>query len=130
MSYNLNILIDRSERALLRTLGVIERRGFSVESISLPHTATAEQRLAVRVAPRDASRSVAILARQIERLENVRAVEVHALSPIAFAMESRHADRPAFRANGDIGTDYSASSMPVPPARTEANGAVFEDAVQ
>lgn len=82
MPYKMNILTDKSERALMRTLGVIERRGFIVESLNLPFTAGAEQRLTIRVAARDGHRSIEVLARQIERLENVRAIEIYALSQV------------------------------------------------
>ena len=74
MSYNLNITIDQTQGGLLRTIGLIERRGFSVLSVNLPGSAGGTQELSVRVKPIDANRSIEVLARQIERLETVRSV--------------------------------------------------------
>ncbi|MCH8861737.1 MAG: hypothetical protein IID51_04415 [Proteobacteria bacterium] len=76
MSYNLNITIDQTQGGLLRTIGLIERRGFSILSVNLPGGAGSTQELSVRVKAIDANRSIEVLARQIERLETVRRVEM------------------------------------------------------
>lgn len=83
MSYDLNITIDQTQGGLLRTIGLIERRGFSVLSINLPPSASAEQTLTVRVKARDEHRSIEVLTRQIERLETVRAVQAHSARGVA-----------------------------------------------
>lgn len=75
MSHNLSITIDQTQGGLLRTIGLIERRGFSVLSVSLPQSAGETQKLSVRVKAIDDNRSIEVLARQIERLETVRSVQ-------------------------------------------------------
>lgn len=74
MSHDLNITIDQTQGGFLRTIGLIERRGFSVLSANLLASTGDAQELTVRVAVRDGDRSIDVLARQIERLEIVRSV--------------------------------------------------------
>ncbi len=83
MSYDLNITIDQTQGGLLRTIGLIERRGFSVLSVNLPQSAGAEQSLTMRVKPRDEHRSIEVLTRQIEKLETVRSVRMHSAQEVA-----------------------------------------------
>ncbi len=75
MSHNLSITIDQTQGGLLRTIGLIERRGFSVLSANLAQSAGEAQELTVRVKAIDDNRSIEVLARQIERLETVRSVQ-------------------------------------------------------
>lgn len=64
--------------ALRRLLGLIELRGFHVASLDMPACATqgaARRRVAVSVSAREPERSVAALARQINRLYGVRLLD-------------------------------------------------------
>jgi acetolactate synthase regulatory subunit len=108
MSYDLNITIDQTQGGVLRALGLIERRGFTILSLTLPQSTTAEQKLSVRISPRDVGRSVEVLARQIERLESVRSVEALALSPVthsalAWAVTEANSEQPAVARSGTTG---------------------------
>ena len=85
MSHNLNITIDQTQGGLLRTIGLIERRGFSVLSANLSYSTGDAQELAVRVTSRDGDRSIDILIRQIERLETVRSVQAQGMHNAAEA---------------------------------------------
>ena len=69
----LHLHIDRADGSLQRLIGLVERRGFHIDGISMaddgPH-----RRIALNVRGRDAARSVDILARQIDRLFGVHRV--------------------------------------------------------
>lgn len=73
MKHTLQIQIYAREGAVLRTLGLVERRGFRIENL---HLADAQGdghnlRLTVR-----SDRSIALLKRQLERLHDVIWVEI------------------------------------------------------
>jgi acetolactate synthase-1/3 small subunit len=73
MTEMLLIQIDRSEGSLQRLIGLIERRGFTIERMSLAEAGMhREVRIGVRA--RDAGRAVDVLARQIDRLIGVRRI--------------------------------------------------------
>jgi acetolactate synthase-1/3 small subunit len=66
-----HIQIDRAEGSLQRLIGLVERRGFHIERLSVADAgAHREVRLSVRA--RDANRTAEVLARQIDRLIGVR----------------------------------------------------------
>lgn len=94
MSYDLNITLDQTQGGLLRTIGLIERRGFSVLSVNLPQSAGAEQTLTMRVKARDEHRSIEVLTRQIEKLETVRAVQTHSVQATASAINEISSRKP------------------------------------
>jgi|GEM_PF-472274 len=77
MSSRFEIRLQATEGALLRTLSLIQRRGFEVREMAL-RPAGGEQRLKVSLA--DNSRDVAVLRRQIERLHDV--VDVRPLTSL------------------------------------------------
>lgn len=73
MKHTLQIQLRSSEGALLRTLGMIERRGFMVDSMSLSEAAGDGRSLSVNVV---SERPVELLKRQLDRLHDVLWVEL------------------------------------------------------
>jgi acetolactate synthase regulatory subunit len=73
MTDTLLIQIDRSEGSLQRLIGLIERRGFHIDRMSVAD-AGAHREVRVGVRGRDAGRSVQVLGRQIDRLIGARRV--------------------------------------------------------
>jgi acetolactate synthase-1/3 small subunit/acetolactate synthase II small subunit len=61
------------EGALLRMLGVVERRGFVVRGIAMAESSS-EANIAIDVEARDPLRRLDVLTRQLERLIEVRSV--------------------------------------------------------
>lgn len=76
------IVIDfnKSEGAVLRLIGQVERRGFEVTSMTLPHHGAGPARLTLGVEPRDASRSFETLSRHVAKIYGVTGVQaaIHA----------------------------------------------------
>jgi acetolactate synthase-1/3 small subunit len=73
MTDTILIQIDRSEGSLQRLIGLIERRGFHIDRMSMADAgAHREVRLSVR--GRDGGRHLDVLGRQIDRLIGVRRV--------------------------------------------------------
>ena len=61
-----------AEGAVVRMLGLIERRGFRVRRVAMAEQPCGRRAsLALAIAPMDASRDVEVLARQLERLHGV-----------------------------------------------------------
>lgn len=75
MTERLEVTFTPGEGAVLRILGLVERRGFNVRSIAM-REALAGASLAIDVDPRDAARNIKVIARQLERLVDVRSVAV------------------------------------------------------
>lgn len=74
------IQIDYAEGSLQRLVGLIERRGFHIDGMSITGAgAFREVRIAVR--GRDAGRCTDVLGRQIDRLIGVRRIATPAASP-------------------------------------------------
>ena len=73
MDYSLQIQLRSSEGALLRTLGMIERRGFRIESMTLSEPAGDGRSLVVKVT---SERAIELLQRQLVRLHDVLWVEL------------------------------------------------------
>jgi acetolactate synthase II small subunit len=73
MNHTLRMNIQKVEGAIIRLLGLIERRGFSVTAMHA-HTDDTNQQVEITVHLHSAGRSVDILARQIEKLYDVRSV--------------------------------------------------------
>ncbi len=73
MTDTILIQLDRAEGSLQRLIGLIERRGFDIERMSMSDAgASREVRIAVR--GRDSGRCTALLGRQIDRLIGARRV--------------------------------------------------------
>lgn len=73
MSNTFHILIDRSEGALQRLIGLVERRGFDIDRMSVAD-AGAHREVRLSVCGRDESRCTNVLGRQIDRLIGVRRI--------------------------------------------------------
>ncbi|MFA5684795.1 MAG: ACT domain-containing protein [Lysobacteraceae bacterium] len=78
----LNLMIANAEGALLRALGLIERRGFQLASVSCDPCAQGWQ---VRLTLADGGRPADVLLRQIRRLADVRCASLDIARP-AFAL--------------------------------------------
>jgi acetolactate synthase II small subunit len=84
----MEVLLDQAEGALLRLLGTVERRGFSLSGLSADQTEAGA--LAVRL-QLDGARDLQVLCRQIERLIDVREVRLVSMAPDEIPTESFHA---------------------------------------
>lgn len=71
MNRTIEIRIARAEGAIVRTLGLIERRGFVVESVATEPEPLAES-LLLRIEVASRGRPFDVLLRQIARLVDVR----------------------------------------------------------
>jgi acetolactate synthase II small subunit len=74
--HTLKIEFESDEGALVRLLGLIQRRGFTVLGVSMPETAHRRKIINLTVTPMDAIHRIEVLLRQIARLYEVRAVEL------------------------------------------------------
>jgi acetolactate synthase regulatory subunit len=70
----LKIEFEADEGALVRLLGLIQRRGFVVESIAMPESTGTLKAAHLTVRPLLAAYRIDVLQRQITRLYEVRAV--------------------------------------------------------
>lgn len=73
MNHTLRMSIHKVEGAMIRLLGLIERRGFSVTAMNA-HSDDGAQQVEITLQLRSSGRSVDILTRQIEKLYDVRSV--------------------------------------------------------
>lgn len=73
MTDTIQILIDRADGSLQRLIGLIERRGFQIDRMTIAD-AGANRDVRVSVSPRDPSRCIHVLGRQIDRLVGVRRI--------------------------------------------------------
>ena len=71
MSRTIEVSLSRAEGAIVRTLGLIERRGFIVESVTTRSDPHADA-LVLRVDVASRGRPIDVLVRQILRLLDVR----------------------------------------------------------
>lgn len=67
----IHIRIDRADGSLQRVIGLIERRGFFIDAMTLSDEGESARRLEVAVRGRDAGRCPDTLGRQIDRLFGV-----------------------------------------------------------
>ena len=67
MSDTIHIQIDRADGSLQRLIGLIERRGFHIDGMTLREEGSA-RRVDMAVRGRDSGRCVETLGRQIDRL--------------------------------------------------------------
>ncbi len=70
----LTIEFSPEEGAIIRLLGLVERRGYEVKTINLPLTSKNNSSLDIAIIARDASRDIGVLQRQISRLIGVQRV--------------------------------------------------------
>jgi acetolactate synthase regulatory subunit len=72
MRRTIELRLARTEGAVVRTLGLIERRGFGVTAITLRHDTGSETQV-MRLEVTSEDRPFEVLLRQIQRLFDVRA---------------------------------------------------------
>ena len=80
MTGRVTIAFDPAEGAVLRMLGLVERRGFEVCHISMTRQA-GQGRLELGVEPRGPNRHLDILENQLGRLVEVRSVSCSLMQP-------------------------------------------------
>jgi acetolactate synthase regulatory subunit len=73
MYHTLDIKLSASEGAVIRALGLVERRGFSLGKCSISEAGPSGRNMQLTVA---SSRSGDLLKRQLERLHDVHSVEL------------------------------------------------------
>jgi acetolactate synthase II small subunit len=91
MNYSLRIQLSSVEGSVIRALGLIERRGYSLEKCSVAESDGSGRNMDVTVS---SSRSGDLLKRQLERLHDVYHVE---LLPVAVSNTSQPGVRPITR---------------------------------
>ena len=79
MDHTLHIQLSSCEGAVIRALGLMERRGFSLKKCFVSETDGSRRDLDVTVT---SSRSGDLLKRQLERLHDVFSVELKPAEPI------------------------------------------------
>ena len=67
MTDTIHIRIDRADGSLQRLIGLVERRGFHIDGLSLSDEGVT-RRVQMQVRGRDAGRCAEVLGRQIDRL--------------------------------------------------------------
>ena len=77
MSDTSHIQIDRADGSLQRLIGLVERRGFHIDGMSMADEG-ASRRIALTVRGRDAARSIDNLGCQIDRLFGVARIKAPA----------------------------------------------------
>lgn len=86
MLNTLNIELAEAEGALMRLIGLVERRGYTIATLDKSEARDGQSTVTLQVKPRDAARQLDVLIRQIGRLLDVRAV----FTPQIAAMEAAH----------------------------------------
>ncbi|NBB50774.1 acetolactate synthase 3 regulatory subunit domain protein [Rhizobium sp. CRIBSB] len=82
MSDTIHIRIDRADGSLQRLIGLVERRGFHIDGISMADEG-AFRRISIKVRGRDDARCISNLARQIDGLHGARRIQAEAFSEAA-----------------------------------------------
>ena len=80
MTGRIQIAFDAAEGAVLRMLGLVERRGFAVGAIAMRAEA-GEGALSLDVVARDPGRRLEVVAGQLRRLHEVRRVSIYPSQP-------------------------------------------------
>jgi acetolactate synthase II small subunit len=86
MNHTLRMSIQKVEGAMIRLLGLIERRGFSVTAMNA-RADDAAQQVEITLQLRSKGRSVEVLTRQIEKLYDVHSVACLTAGEPAAVME-------------------------------------------
>lgn len=83
MSDRLDIAFNKSEGALLRLIGLVERKGYEIRALSLGEASQDEPAsMSVTIVPRDETRNVEVLKRHIEKMHDVSEVQIRTASRI------------------------------------------------
>lgn len=80
MSGCIHVDFDAGEGALLRMVGLVERRGFVVSGATMA-ASDGRGALSLDVEPRDSSRRLEVIAAQLRRLHDVRNVSIISCEP-------------------------------------------------
>ncbi|HEY1607545.1 MAG TPA: ACT domain-containing protein [Allosphingosinicella sp.] len=75
MTGRIHVDFDATEGALLRLVGLVERRGFTVGGLAM-HAADGRGALSLDIAARDPGRRLEVVAAQLRRLVEVRNVAI------------------------------------------------------
>jgi acetolactate synthase regulatory subunit len=82
MTDRIEIEFRPSEGAILRLIGLVERRGFEVRGVDLPQmNIQSDAQMSLTVRPRDAGRRMSTLCAQISKVYGVSAVRSASLAP-------------------------------------------------
>lgn len=87
MLNTLIIELAEAEGALMRLIGLVERRGYTIGTLDKSEAREGQSTITLQVTPRDAARQLDVLIRQIGRLMDVRTV----FTPEIAAAEAAHA---------------------------------------
>ena len=87
MNHTMKLTIQRVEGAIVRTLGLIERRGFAVTSIDASAD-DSDQQMELTIEVHSPQRSPEALARQVAKLFDVRSVHLVTAEPAMRLKES------------------------------------------
>ncbi|BDX00904.1 ACT domain-containing protein [Maricaulis maris] len=87
MRTSLRIELADAEGALMRLIGLVERRGFTIATLDKGEMSEGRSTVTMTLDARDGARNMDVLARQVARLFDVRGVFTRdAESPISPAM--------------------------------------------
>ena len=75
MSERLVVSFTPAEGAIVRMLGLVERRGYSLRGLAMEERADCAS-MTIDLEARDASRRVEVVARQLDRLVDVNSVSI------------------------------------------------------
>ena len=75
MSERLVVSFTPAEGAVIRVLGLVERRGYSLRGLAMEERADGAS-MTIDLEARDASRRVDVVARQLDRLVDVNSVSI------------------------------------------------------
>jgi acetolactate synthase-1/3 small subunit/acetolactate synthase II small subunit len=75
VSERLVINFTPAEGAAIRMLGLVERRGYSLRGLSMEEQADGAS-MTIDLEPRDPSRRIEVVARQLDRLVDVNSVSI------------------------------------------------------
>jgi acetolactate synthase regulatory subunit len=81
----LSVSLAENEGALTRLIGLVERRGFSINALDKSAPAGGESRITMEVCAREDARRIDVLARQVSRLLDVNTIfapqDIHVSNP-------------------------------------------------
>lgn len=69
------ISFTAAEGAVVRMLGLVERRGYALRGLAMEEHPTGAS-IVIDVEPRDSSRRVEVVARQLDRLVDVNSISI------------------------------------------------------
>ncbi len=75
MSERLIISFTPAEGALVRMLGLVERRGYALRALTMEERPNGASMM-IDIEPRDSSRRVEVVARQLDRLIDVNSISI------------------------------------------------------